>query len=134
MAFSCGCTFSKSKHKYNVCDFYKPYTPNDSLYILVVNLTDLKFNKLDSGERSTFYGVFKGSEFFKESTFNIVIFNTSIPQNRVIEASNSNSLAVKIYRSIKCFDFKSSRDINKSIDKKYPIIIGELRIVKEDTE
>lgn len=128
--FSLGCTSLKNNYDYNSCNFDIYNIANDSTHSYFVKLNEFNFNKLDTGDKTNFYGVFRGV--YKKKLYNMLVFNTRISSNELIDMNNSNSLVVNILRDTKCFDFSCSFDIKKYIDKEYPVIFGRLSIYKED--
>ena len=140
--FLFGCNRSLNK-KYNACDFFNPYFLEDTLEntlidtfsVFSIDLTDLKYNEAGLRNSTGFYGIFKGViSDSKKTPYNFMIFNTSIPKEDLNYAIAGNLIDVSLnpYRRIECFDFYCSFDLNENIDKRYPIITGEIQLYKKD--
>lgn len=125
-----GCNYAKPDYNYNICNFYKKDAVKDSAYSYFIKINDFKFNDVDKKGDSIFYGIFKG--IYKSNPYNILVFNTSIGVDELTAINNSKMLGIIIYRNPKCFSFTSSINVEDCIDKRNPVIIGELHRVLVD--
>lgn len=124
-------------YNYNICDIQNNNLVGDSLENFIIKLENFNFNNKESSDTNSFYGVFQGLNLADvQYQYNVIAFNTKISSKRLIEISDENGsiqIAVKVYKKVECFEFNSSFDIFKAIDKNKTIVVGELIMYMEDT-
>ena len=125
IALSLGCNVkSEKKYKYNSCIIFQPYNTPDSSFNFAVNISDLKYNELSPSNSHGFYGAFIGVEKYRKIPVNILIFETSILKEDLDGMISRYQLSVQAYQNAPCFDFYSSFDVTKYVDKRYPVVMG----------
>ena len=127
-----GC--NAKEYKYDLCEFHNKNFTKDSLENFVIKLTSFNFNNVQKSDTSSFYGVFQGYDLQNQLEYNVLAFKTKIPSSRLVKVNSDGpaQVAIKIYKNVACFNFNSSFDIFNVINKKNPIIMGELVLYIED--
>lgn len=115
-------------YQYDLCDFQDgAYQSHDTLFNthhLNIILDNFNFNESNFNE--PFYGAFKGISIQTQTRFNVLAFYSKFSPNDVREPPYGVWHGVEIYPKDRCFMFSSSIDLQKYLDKRYPIVIGEL--------